>query len=97
MQSGLDVPILLRQLISGPVVLKLILHQTILRKKALKNNEGKGENAGNQHFLLFPQCFLSYKSEKSFFQHIVASAVILVLSKILWLVKSMYMDTGYVL
>ena len=23
----------------------------------LENNVGKGENAGNQHFLLFPQCF----------------------------------------
>ena len=25
---------------------------------ALKNTVEKGENAGNQHFLLFPQCFL---------------------------------------
>ena len=25
--------------------------------KKTKNNVGKGENAGNQHFLLFPQCF----------------------------------------
>ena len=24
----------------------------------IKNNLEKGENAGNQHFLLFPQCFL---------------------------------------
>ena len=23
----------------------------------IENNVGKGENAGNQHFLLFPQCF----------------------------------------
>ena len=23
----------------------------------IENIEGKGENAGNQHFLLFPQCF----------------------------------------
>ena len=28
-----------------------------------KNNEGKGENAGNQHFLLFPQCFLSFENK----------------------------------
>ena len=28
----------------------------------LENILGKGENAGNQHFLLFPQCF-----EKGFF------------------------------
>ena len=30
----------------------------ILRKKAFENIVGKGENADNQHFLLFPQCFL---------------------------------------
>ena len=29
-----------------------------LRKKAFESIVGKGENAGNQHFLLFPQCFL---------------------------------------
>ena len=27
-------------------------------EKNLENIVGKGENAGNQHFLLFPQCFL---------------------------------------
>ena len=27
-------------------------------KKAFENIFGKGENAGNQHFLLFPKCFL---------------------------------------
>ena len=26
-------------------------------KKAIENIVGKGENAGKQHFLLFPQCF----------------------------------------
>ena len=30
---------------------------TILGKKPFENNMGKGENDGNQHFLLFPQCF----------------------------------------
>ena len=25
---------------------------------SVENNVGKGENAGYQHFLLFPQCFL---------------------------------------
>ena len=30
----------------------------VLKKKALENIVGKGENAGNQHFLLFPLCFL---------------------------------------
>ena len=37
-----------------------------LRKKSFENIERKGENAGNQHFLLFPQYFLKYQSEKSF-------------------------------
>ena len=29
-------------------------------KTPSENIVGKGENAGNQHFLLFPQCFLSF-------------------------------------
>ena len=29
-------------------------------KKLFENTLGKGENAGNQHFLLFPQCFLPF-------------------------------------
>ena len=29
-----------------------------LKEKAFENILGKGENAGNQHFFLFPQCFL---------------------------------------
>ena len=32
---------------------------TSQRKRAFEIIEGKEENAGNQHFLLFPQCFLS--------------------------------------
>ena len=28
----------------------------------VENIVGKGENAGYQHFLLFPQCFLKYSS-----------------------------------
>ena len=32
----------------------------ILEKKTFRKIVGKGENAGNEHFLLFPQCFLSY-------------------------------------
>ena len=27
------------------------------KKKAFENIVGKGENADNQHFLYFPQCF----------------------------------------
>ena len=30
---------------------------TTLKKKPFESIEGKGENAGNQHFLLFPKCF----------------------------------------
>ena len=30
---------------------------TISLYDRLENTVGKGENAGNQHFLLFPQCF----------------------------------------
>ena len=33
------------------------------REKALENTVGKGQPAGNQHFLLFPQCFLTYERE----------------------------------
>ena len=33
---------------------------TTLYKKPFENIVGKGENAGNQHFLLFPQCFLPF-------------------------------------
>ena len=54
------------------LILKLFPTQsrllTTLKKKALENNMGKGENAGNQHFfLLFPQCFLVHQREKSSF------------------------------
>ena len=33
---------------------------TTLKEKALENTVGNGENAGKQHFLLFPQCFLLF-------------------------------------
>ena len=29
-----------------------------LKRKSFENIVGKGENAGDQHFLLFPQCLL---------------------------------------
>ena len=38
-------------------MLPLAFYHTILKKTAFENVVGKGENAGNQHFLLFPQCF----------------------------------------
>ena len=37
---------------------------------AFENIVGKGENAGNQHFLLFPQYFQPYQREKSSFKKI---------------------------
>ena len=46
----------------GLVGKDLTLYDTIptfndLNKKAVENIVGKGENAGNQHFLLFPRAF----------------------------------------
>ena len=49
---------------------KLSLYLTISRllmplgKKPFENIVGKGKNAGNQHFLLFPQCFLPFQKLK---------------------------------
>ena len=40
---------------------------TTLMEKAFGNIVGKGENAGNQHFLLFLQCFMSYPKRAYFF------------------------------
>ena len=37
-------------------------------KKAFKNIFGNGENAGNQYFLLFPQCFLLIPLQNSVFE-----------------------------
>ena len=40
-------------------------------KKPFENTVGKGENAGDQHFLLFPQCFLPFSETKfNFCSHI---------------------------
>ena len=44
--------------------------QTTLKKKAFENIVGKEENAGNQHFLLFPQCFLHVQKQILIFGHI---------------------------
>ena len=40
---------------------------TTLKEKAIENIARKGENAGNQHFLLFPQCFQPYQRQISSF------------------------------
>ena len=41
---------------------------TTLGKKPFENIVGKGENAGNQHFLIFPQCFLPFQIWISIFK-----------------------------
>ena len=38
-----------------------------LGKRPPENIVAKGENAGNQHFLLFPQCFPSFPNQISIF------------------------------
>ena len=38
------------------------------KRGPFENNVGKGENAGNQHFLLFPECFLLFLKQISLFQ-----------------------------
>ena len=42
-----------------------------LKKMAFENIMGKGENAGNQHFLLFPQCFLLFPTQSSSFESLL--------------------------
>ena len=48
---------------SKPFTTQSHLYCPCKTKKTLENILGKGENAGNQHFLLFPQRFLSYLTE----------------------------------
>ena len=36
-------------------------------KEPTENNVGKGINAGYHHFLRFPQCFLPFPKQNSFF------------------------------
>ena len=55
----------------------LTLYQTIPtfndpKEEGLGKHSGKRENAGNQHFLLFPQCFqLDHKEKLSFWQCLI--------------------------
>ena len=54
----------------NPLIHRHDLHRP-LKKKALENILEKGKNAANQHFPLFPKCFLSIHSKKikeSFFE-----------------------------
>ena len=39
-----------------------------LTNRPYENIVGTGENAGNQHFLLFPQCFLTFQRLNSSFE-----------------------------
>ena len=41
---------------------------TTLTQKAFENIVGKGENAGNQNFLLFPECFLLITQQTAIFE-----------------------------
>ena len=45
------------------------LPHNFLRKKPFENIVGKGENAGNHHFLLIPQYFLLFPQKSLFFSH----------------------------
>ena len=52
------------------IIQNLTLYNTIpiltpMERKAFENILEKGENAGNQHFLLFPQCFLFFQTRIS--------------------------------
>ena len=43
---------------------------TTVMNKAFENTVEKEENAGNQHFLLFPQCFQVYHKGNCHFSNI---------------------------
>ena len=44
--------------------------EIVLKKKLLENIVGKGENAGDQHFRLFLQCFYPFQQECLFLSYI---------------------------
>ena len=56
------------KLLYHSIISTLTLYHTMTtfdhwRKNPFENIMGKEENAGNQHFLLFPQCLLSYERQ----------------------------------
>ena len=51
-----------------------------LYKKPFENIVGKGENAGNQHFLLFPPCFFCSSQNKFQFHFVVCKCFLAHLS-----------------
>ena len=64
--------------VTDKTVVKMQLHLTLYHtiptfndpqtEKPFENIVGKGENAGKQHFLLFPQCFLPFTKQISISQ-----------------------------
>ena len=62
--------------------------KTTLGKKPLENIVEKGENAGNQHFLHFQQCFLPYQKRQT--MHHLTSFKTNVLCKYLEFVQSYF-------
>ena len=78
------------------VILNLLLtfNYTILTfmtlgKKAFENVVRKGENAGNQHFFLFPQCVFTLEKSNFIFILLSGNAFNLEKSKILSFVKEL--------
>ena len=68
-----------------------------LKKRAFENIVGKRENADNQHFLLFPPCFLPYLREKpSFQQHLSCRLQMLSIwmSPKFWGYQEKFIDVG---
>ena len=45
-----------------------------LKKRSFENIAGKGENAGKQHFLLFPKYFFPFQRQISVFKSLILSA-----------------------
>ena len=66
---------------------------TTLKNKGFQNTVGKGENAGNHHFLLVPPCLLPHPKEEivilAMFNLSSANAFNLVTSKILFFGKEL--------
>ena len=58
-------PVLKTTCIKRPPALTLYHTIPTFVIEAFENIVGKGENAGNQHFLLFPQCFLPFLKQIS--------------------------------
>ena len=49
-----------------------------LSKNSLENMWVKGENAGNQHFLPYPQCFVMFSTQlKKKLHHLVLNEIVI--------------------